>query len=102
MPLSTGNYPADGVNQDFHWLVPDWPAPPRIRALSTLRHGGVSREPFDSLNLADHVGDDTAAVAINRERLMTAAGLPSMPLVAPLIGRPTRAIRPNRVRYVPY
>jgi len=30
------------------------------------RHGGVSPEPYASLNLGDHVGDDPAAVAANR------------------------------------
>jgi hypothetical protein len=69
----------ESANQKFRCLFPDWPAPPRIRALSTLRQGGVSNVPFDLLNLADHVGDDEDAVAINRERLMSAADLPSMP-----------------------
>lgn len=61
------------------WLVPDWPAPPNVRALSTLRGGGVSRAPWDSLNLAAHVGDAPAAVAENRARLMHAAGIPDEP-----------------------
>lgn len=38
------------------------------------RCGGVSAEPFDSLNLAARVGDDPAAVAENRERVAAAAG----------------------------
>jgi hypothetical protein len=50
-------------------LTPDWPAPPSVGALCTTRSGGVSRAPFDSLNLGDHVGDDPAAVAENRRRL---------------------------------
>lgn len=50
-------------------IVPDWPAPPNVRALLTTRAGGVSRGPYASLNLADHVGDDPAAVAENRRRL---------------------------------
>lgn len=33
------------------------------------RSGGVSLAPYDSLNLGDHVGDDPAHVAINRQRL---------------------------------
>ncbi|WP_028239145.1 peptidoglycan editing factor PgeF [Stutzerimonas azotifigens] len=51
------------------WLVPDWPAPATVRACVTTRAGGVSRAPFDSFNLGDHVGDDPAAVAANRARL---------------------------------
>jgi YfiH family protein len=51
------------------WLVPDWPAPPRVRAMVTTRHGGASRGAFAGFNLAEHVGDDAAAVAANRQRL---------------------------------
>ena len=51
------------------WIVPDWPAPPQVHALCTTRAGGVSRPPYDSLNLGDHVGDDPAAVAANRQIL---------------------------------
>jgi YfiH family protein len=47
-------------------LHPDWPAPPRVKAAVTTRPGGVSQIPYDSLNLGDHVGDDPAAVSINR------------------------------------
>lgn len=56
------------------WLVPDWPAPPGVKGLFTTRSGGVSAPPFDSLNLGDHVRDEPAAVAANRERLRLAAG----------------------------
>jgi YfiH family protein len=34
----------------------------------------VSRPPFDACNVADHVGDDPAAVTANRERLGAAIG----------------------------
>ena len=51
------------------WIVPDWPAPARVRALITTRAGGVSRGPFGTMNLAAHVEDDPAAVAENRRRL---------------------------------
>jgi YfiH family protein len=47
----------------------------RIRRVTTTRAGGVSAPPFDSFNLGDHVGDDPAAVAANRNRLGTAIGL---------------------------
>ncbi|MFD0666138.1 peptidoglycan editing factor PgeF [Ramlibacter sp. MAHUQ-53] len=47
-------------------LLPDWPAPAGVRALCSTRLGGVSRPPWDSFNLGDHVGDDPAAVAANR------------------------------------
>jgi YfiH family protein len=51
------------------WLIPDWPAPARVKACVTTREGGVSLAPFDSLNLGDPVGDEPAAVAENRRRL---------------------------------
>lgn len=37
--------------------------------MTTTRAGGVSRPPYDTFNLGDHVGDDPAAVAANRKRL---------------------------------
>ncbi len=40
----------------------------------TTRRGGVSAAPYDELNLGDHVGDDPAAVAANRERAAALAG----------------------------
>ena len=62
------------------WLVPDWPVPSNVRAAATSRNGGVSRPPWDSLNLGDHVGDDPAAVAAHRRRLVEVLGLPAEPL----------------------
>lgn len=51
----------------FAW-TPQWNVPARVRARFSLRAGGVSQAPFDSLNLGDHVGDDPMAVAENRRR----------------------------------
>lgn len=62
------------------WLTPEWPAPPAVRALSSWRAGGVSTEPFKSLNLGGHVGDAPEAVAENRRRLCAAAGVPTEPV----------------------
>ena len=44
----------------------------------TLRHGGVSAEPWASFNLGDHVGDDASAVTANRALLRT--HLPAEPV----------------------
>ena len=60
-------------------IIPDWPAPARVRAVSTTRQGGGSAPPYDSLNLAEHVGDDPTCVAANRRRLMAAVGYPAEP-----------------------
>ena len=46
---------------DHGWIVPDWPAPPRVRALITTR-----------------AGDDIEDVAHNRARLRQS--LPAEPL----------------------
>ena len=56
------------------WLVPQWPVAPHVRAVFTTRAGGVSRPPFDSLNLGRPSGDDAAAVDVNRQRLADAIG----------------------------
>lgn len=40
----------------------------------TTRQGGVSKEPYHSLNLGDHVGDLSGAVAANRAKLGAALG----------------------------
>jgi YfiH family protein len=51
------------------WLIPDWPAPAGVRALFTTRVGGTSAEPYDSMNLGDHVGDVPERVEANRALL---------------------------------
>ena len=60
-------------------LIPEWPAPLNVLAVSTTRHGGVSMPPYDSFNLAEHVGDDPRSVAENRRCLTALAGLPREP-----------------------
>ncbi|HEY8216230.1 MAG TPA: polyphenol oxidase family protein [Acidimicrobiia bacterium] len=42
----------------------------------TDRQGGVSAAPYDEANVAEHVGDDEAAVTENRRRLAARLGLP--------------------------
>ncbi|NJM13429.1 MAG: multi-copper polyphenol oxidoreductase, partial [Synechococcaceae cyanobacterium SM1_2_3] len=60
-------------------IFPDWPVPPRVRAVSTTRRGGISAPPYQHLNLAEHVGDDPASVAENRRRLIAELGLSTAP-----------------------
>lgn len=61
-------------------LAADWPAPPGVVAFTTLRDGdGVSKPPFDAFNLGARCGDDAAAVAENRRRLIERHALPSAP-----------------------
>lgn len=61
-------------------LRPEWRAPRTVRAAFTLRGGGVSAAPFDSLNLGAHVGDSPGAVAENRRRLREGLHLPGEPV----------------------
>jgi YfiH family protein len=66
-------------------VQPAWNASPRVRALVTTRDGGVSEAPFGrwqdgvdlpgGLNLGMKSGDDLAAVAANRARLLKLAGV---------------------------
>jgi len=61
-------------------LVPDWPAPVRVRALVTTRRlPGNSQPPFDAFNLGLRSGEDEAVVQSNRALLIRALGLPSAP-----------------------
>ncbi|MET0280195.1 MAG: peptidoglycan editing factor PgeF [Steroidobacteraceae bacterium] len=53
--------------------------PPGVRMLVTTRSGGVSRAPWDFLNLGDHVGDDRDAVIENRRLLTEVHALPRPP-----------------------
>ncbi len=62
------------------WIIPDWPAPERVRSVITTRTGGHSLPPYSSLNLADHVDDDPETVAVNRAILFERLALPSEPL----------------------
>ena len=62
-----------------HLITPDWPAPARVKSVITTRMGGVSAGPWESFNLATHVGDDPAAVAANRALLRGLPGLAGEP-----------------------
>lgn len=61
-------------------IGPDWPAHAQVRAAFTLRTGGVSTGPYESLNVGAHVGDEPEAVAQNRRRIRDELGLPAEPV----------------------
>ena len=63
-----------GSEHDVHWWGAD--LGPGVRAGVTTRAGGVSEEPYASLDLAFHVGDAPAAVSTNRERVAARLGFP--------------------------
>lgn len=54
---------------DLEFIIPDWPAPTNVKALSTTRQGGFGAAPFDAFNLANHVEDDPQIVTANRALL---------------------------------
>jgi polyphenol oxidase len=55
--------------------TPAAPSAVRPRRVVTDRRGGRSSAPYDTFNLGDHVGDDPADVAANRERLAREIGV---------------------------
>jgi YfiH family protein len=62
------------------FIVPDWPAPDRVRAIVATRAlPGVSKPPFERFNLGMRCGDDAAAVVANRAALVEALDLPEAP-----------------------
>jgi len=56
------------------FLLESWTGGGSVTAGFTGRQGGVSREPWASLNMGLHVGDDDASVRTNRMRLADALG----------------------------
>jgi YfiH family protein len=70
----------DAMKPNDAILIPDWPAPPNIRAVVTTRLlPGQSKPPFDRFNLGTRCGDEPAAVIANRTALEEALGLPEAP-----------------------
>ena len=60
-------------------IRPRWPAPASVHAFSTTRAGGTSQPPYDSLNLASHVGDQEVTVQANRDQLIKQLNLAAEP-----------------------
>jgi len=61
-------------------IVPDWPAPATVRALTTTRRSpGNSLPPYDAFNLGLRSGEDESTVCANRALLERAFALPSPP-----------------------
>jgi polyphenol oxidase len=62
------------LSESASLLDMEWELPRGVRAAFTTRLGGVSAAPWDSFNVATHVGDDPANVAANRARLRQLVG----------------------------
>lgn len=63
-----------GANDRAEVVTPAWFAGLPVDVVVTTRRGGVSPEPYASLNLGLHVGDDPDLVVENRRRAAAAAG----------------------------
>lgn len=64
---------------DSSLIIPNWPAPDNIKAVSTTRRNGFSQAPYHQLNLGTHVGDSKQHVFQNRQQLIKLAKLPESP-----------------------
>jgi YfiH family protein len=61
-------------------IVPDWPVPSRVHALTTTRRlPGNSPPPYDAFNLGLRSGEDASTVHANRALLQRAFALPAPP-----------------------
>ncbi len=58
-------------------------APAGVKVFFTMRHGGVSEPPYESLNLGFHVGDDHEHVIQNRRALSEALGIAPAGITSP-------------------
>jgi polyphenol oxidase len=72
---------------------------PQLAQAIFTRRGGVSKPPFDTLNASAAVGDDPAAVAVNRERMSAAIAWPEHRTVSvrQVHGRNALAVGPEHV-----
>jgi YfiH family protein len=68
------------LKHPFHFIMPEWPAPPNIVALTTTRAGGVSEGAYAGFNLGLHVGDQAEHVKQNRLILQRTCQLPGEPV----------------------
>ncbi len=65
---------------DAAWVLPAWPAPSSIHALTTTRLlPGNSLPPYDAFNLGLRNGEDEGIVLANRALLGRSCALPSTP-----------------------
>lgn len=59
-------------------IEPNWVAPQQVKVFCTTRYGGVSKSPFNTLNLGLNAGDDSVDVLHNRS--IVKSYLPNEPL----------------------
>lgn len=61
-------------------IIPKWPAPKHVKAVSSTRIGGVSQGIYRGLNVGTHVGDKSSVVQRNRVITANQANMPSAPI----------------------
>ncbi len=61
------------------YIKANWQLKNNVFALSTTTIGGISKPPYDTNNLATHVGDNELDVQDNRKQLIEQLNLPSTP-----------------------
>ncbi|MGO1298913.1 MAG: peptidoglycan editing factor PgeF [Vibrio sp.] len=64
----------------MHHVIPNWPAPKKIKAFSSTRIGGGSQGVYQGLNLGAHVGDNMKHVEGNRHAIAESLNMPSAPI----------------------
>lgn len=74
--MATYNKQPTSQESTLGFIQPDWSAPSQVKAVVTTRGGGCSLAPYDSFNLALHVGDLQHNVLANRQRLSQRLELP--------------------------
>lgn len=89
-PAELTRAPIDGLEL----LVDEGARTRGVLVAFTDRRGGHSRPPYDSLNLADHTGDDLDVVAANRARVARVLGQP-FALARQVHGRGVLEVRPG-------
>ena len=67
------------MQQIHDWIIPQWPAPNNVRAVTTTRIGGFSDNVYASMNLGDNTEDNIIAIAKNRNELGKVLKLPDEP-----------------------
>ncbi|MGH1538554.1 MAG: peptidoglycan editing factor PgeF [Gammaproteobacteria bacterium] len=65
---------------NLEYIIPNWPAPKNIHCISTTRKGGCSQKEFSSLNLGDHVKDNSKSIKNNRQLIKKDLSLPTEPV----------------------
>src|SRR5437764_2497143 len=80
------------------WFEPVEPLAGIARIVMTTRAGGLSRGPYESLNLGFHVGDVGERVRLNRKAVQ---GVLGRRLLEPVVGQQVHGSARRRVGALP-